>query len=248
MEQGWMTAHTSEAAAAPDRSDAPTRIGVEFVPGKRGAQLPCVDGYLFYSKDSSRSRFKCKERRCNATVFVKTDDEGQPFVEPRPVHDHHDHRRPIQKMLRIQRLRREVLADKNKLVPTGIIAEMVRAETQTDRRKSVDARLARKTRALVKQPQVTTDIVLSPETRAYVIFSSEGNDVIIFARPWGIEAMTRAHRICVDGTFRVDPKTHTQLLTFHVLCSSETSLPVAHVDSERMNKRGCPVRRSRRQG
>ena len=35
--------------------------------------------------------------------------------------------------------------------------------------------------------------------------------------------------MCVDGTFKVAPKTHYQLLTFHATCSNDATFPVIHV-------------------
>ena len=35
--------------------------------------------------------------------------------------------------------------------------------------------------------------------------------------------------MCVDGTFKVAPKTHYQLLMFHATCSNGATFPVIHV-------------------
>ena len=211
-----------------------TRIYVDFVHGKRGAIIPCIDNYMFYAKDSVRSRFKCKDARCKETIFVKTDEHGRAYVERRPVHDHPDHSYCIKNARHIHRLRSDILDDKNKHVPTRVVTEAVRTVSATDRRRSVDMRLARNTRTRMKQPQTAKEIELGPEIRENVVFVSDGNDVIVFARRWGIDAMTNAQRICVDGTFRTAPKTHTQLLSFHVLCSNGTALPVAHALTKNM--------------
>ena len=40
----------------------------------------------------------------------------------------------------------------------------------------------------------------------------------MFAREWSVRLLCCAEHICVDGTFRSAPVTHSQVLTFHVLC------------------------------
>ena len=50
----------------------------------------------------------------------------------------------------------------------------------------------------------------------------------MIAREWGIKLISLAERVCVDGTFRIAPITHHQLLSFHVLCKNGSSFPVIH--------------------
>ena len=202
---------------------------VTFVRGKFGAELHVMDDYLFYPKDTTRSRFYCRSKSCKASVTVKCRDDGVFVADRSPTHDHPNHAEYIAELRHIQRLREEARSGANRHVSSTKVSTDVRLETGTRRRKSIDYRLVRRMRKRRKQPLVAAEIEVFPFLEQNAIFISPDKSIIIFCREWGLRVAATARRMCVDGTFKVAPKTHYQLLTFHATCSNGAAFPIIHV-------------------
>ena len=212
--------------SAPSQSE---RVYVEFIAGKFGKQIPIVDSFMFYPKDRERVRFVCKTVGCNASITLHVDGQGKVFTPDKPKHNHPNHAYAIANLVHMQRIRADIKDRLNKYVPTRAVVSTIHRETKTSRRRSTDLRLARRTRMNGPQPRIAADIVLTPTLVGNSIHISEDKNIIVLAREWSIQLLSRAERICIDGTFRSAPATHYQVLSFHVVCKNGSSFPIIHV-------------------
>ena len=117
---------------------------VEFVKGKLGTDLPVIDGFIFYQKDSTHTRFYCRTRSCRASMKLVAVPDGTLSADRTPTHDHPNHADYIAALRHIQRLREAATNTSNKHVPSVKVCSSVRLETRTTRRRSVDNRLVRR--------------------------------------------------------------------------------------------------------
>ena len=124
------------------------------------------------------------------------------FTLGKPKHNHPNHAYAIDNIIHVQRIRVDIKGELNKYVPTKAVVSSVRRETKTARQRSTDLRLARRTRMNGPQPRTTADIVLTQALIRNSIHISEDNNVIVLACEWGIQLLSCAERICIDGTFR----------------------------------------------
>ena len=170
---------------------------------------------MFDPKDRERVRFVCKTVGCNASITLHVDDQGKVFTPDRPKHNHPNHAYAIANLVHMQRIRADIKDRLNKYVPTRAVVSSIRRETKTSRRRSTDLRLARRTRMNGPQPRIAADIVLTPTLVGNRIHISKDKNIIVLAREWGIRLLSRAERICIDGTFRSAPGTHYQVHSFH---------------------------------
>ena len=84
-----------------------TTVVVNFVRRKFGTDLPVIDDFLFYPKDSAHSRFHCRTRSCKASVIVKKDSDGVFHADRFLIRNHPNHNENIAALKQIQRLRAE---------------------------------------------------------------------------------------------------------------------------------------------
>ena len=201
---------------------------VNFIKSKFGTDLPVIDDFLFYPKDSSRSRFYCRTRSCKASVRITKSSDGVFHADKIPSHDNPNHNDYIAALKHIQRLREEAKKGANRHVSSSKVTSAVRLETKTSRRRSVDCRLIRRYRKRGNAPRAPADIEMFPFLEQNTIYIHHDKSIIVFARDWSIRVASTVRRICVDGTFRAAPATHYQLLTFHALCSNGSSFPIIH--------------------
>ena len=201
---------------------------VEFVKGKLGTDLPVIDGFLFYQKDSTHTRFYCRTRSCRASMKLVAGPDGTLSADRTTTHDHPNHADYIATLRHIQRLREAATNTSNKHVPSVKVCSAVRLETRTTRRRSVDNRLVRRCRKRGNAPRTPNEIETFPFLEKNAIYINNNRSIIVFGRDWGVRVASTVRRICVDGTFRAAPATHYQLLTFHAICSNGSSFPVLH--------------------
>ena len=117
---------------------------VQFVKGKLGTDLPVIDGFIFYQKDATNTRFYCRTRTCRATMKLVAGPDGTLRADRTPTHDHPNHTEYIATLRHIQRLREAAVNTHNKHVPSVKVCSAVRLETKTTRRRSVDSGLVRR--------------------------------------------------------------------------------------------------------
>ena len=204
-----------------------TTVPVNFVRSKFGTDLPVIDDFLFYPKDSSRSRFYCRTRSCKASVIITKDSDGVFHADRFPTHNQPNHNEYIAALKHIQRLREEAKKGVNRHLSSTKVTSTVRLETKTVRR-SIDCRLIRRYRKRGNAPRTPAEIESFPFLERNAIYIHPDKSIIIFARDWSLRVASTVRRICVDGTFRAAPTTHYQLLTFHALCSNGSSFPIIH--------------------
>ena len=205
-----------------------TTVPVNFVQSKFGTDLPVIDDFLFYPKDSTRSRFYCRTRSCKASVIITKGSDGVFHADRFPTHNHPNHNEYTSALKHIQRLREEAKKGVNRHVSSSKVTSAVRLETKTARRRSVDCRLIRRYRKRGNAPRTPAEIETFPFLEQNAIYIHPDKSIIIFARDWSLRVASTVRRICVDGTFRAAPVTHYQLLTFHALCSNGSSFPIIH--------------------
>lgn len=210
------------------QDDDKTVVSVDFVKSKFGADQPVIGDFLFYPKDSTRSRFYCRTRSCKASVIITKSSDGVFHADKLPTHDHPNHEEHIASLKHIQRLREEAKKGVKRHVSSSNVTRAVRLETKTARRRSVDCRLIRRYRKRGNAPRSPTDIEMFPFLEQNTIYIHNDKSIIVFARDWSIRVASTVRRICVDGTFRAAPATHCQLLTFHALCSNGSSFQIIH--------------------
>ena len=208
--------------------DVETVVSVDFVRSKFGADLPVIGDFLFYPKDSTRSRFYCRTRSCKASVVITKSSDGVFHADKFPTHDHPNHNEYIAALKHIQRLHEEAKKGVNRHVSSSKVTSAVRLETKTSRRRSVDCRLIRRYRKRGNAPRTPSEIETFAFLEQNAIYIHHDKSIIVFARDWSIRVASTVRRICVDGTFRAAPMTHYQLLTFHALCSNGSSFPIIH--------------------
>ena len=105
--------------AKPHEDTNNTTTFVNFVRSKFGTDLPVIDDFLFYPKDSTRSRFHCRTRSCKASVIVKKDSDGVFHADRFPIHNHPNHKEYIASLKHIQRLREEAKNASNRHVSSS---------------------------------------------------------------------------------------------------------------------------------
>ena len=161
---------------------------VAFVRSKFGTSLPIIVGFLFYPKDTTRSRFSCRTRSCRASVCVSPGQNGTFYADRSPVHDHPDHGDYIAALRHIQRLREEAQAKENRHVKTVRVCSDVRIETKTIRRRSVDNRLVRRYRKRGNAPAMPCEIETFPFLKRNAMYISPDKKSSCFAES-GVSAL-----------------------------------------------------------
>ena len=137
---------------------------VEFVKGKFGTDLPVINSFLFYQKDSSHSRFYCRTRSFWASMKLVVGPDSALRADRTPTHDHPNHAEYIATLRHIQRLREAAMNTHNKHAPSVKVCGAVRLETKTTRRRSVDIRIVRRCRKRGNAPRTPNEIETFPFT------------------------------------------------------------------------------------
>ena len=209
-----------------DETDGRPRVA--FVRSKFGTDLPIIDGFLFYAKDTARPRFSRLTMSCCASLRVSPGRHGTFYVDRSPSTIQPDHGDCITALRRVQQLCEEAQAKENRHVQTVMVCSDVLIETKTTRRQSVDNRLVRQYRKRGNAPAMPCEIETFPFLERNAMYVRPDKSVVVFCKEWGVRVASSVKRICVDDTFRSAPKTHYQLLTFHATCSNRSSFPVVH--------------------
>ena len=143
---------------------------VEFVKGKLGTDLPVIDGFIFYQKDATHTRFYCRTRSCRASMKLVAGPDGALRADRTPTHDHPNHTEYIAVLRHIQRLREAAVNTHNKHVPSVKVCSAMRLETKTTRRRSVDDRLVRRCRKRGNATRTPNEIETFPFPRENAIY------------------------------------------------------------------------------
>ena len=206
--------------------DETRRRDVEFITTQMGRDVPVTGGYIFLPKDKERRRFRCRTRRCHATVTLMTDADG-PYYTNVVTHDHPTHDEVVKEMRHKQELRLAAKARSSQHTPTQQVAIDVRLKTKTSRRLSTDARFIRRRRQNGHPPKTPSETVFDDNTKAVVLFHTDDKSIIIFGSAEMVRNATATTMIFVDGTFSRCPTTHFQLVTFHAVCGDGFSFSFA---------------------
>ena len=172
------------------------RPRVAFVRSKFGTNLLIIDGFLFYPKDTTRSRFSCRARLCHASVCVSPGQNGTFCPDRSNVHGHMDHSNYIAALRLIQRLREEAQAKENRHVQTVRVCSDVRIETKTTRRRSVDTRIVRRYRKRGNAPATPGEIESFPFLEQNAAYVSPDKTIIVFCREWGVRVASAEADLC----------------------------------------------------